>query len=175
MKSLFAYMDLLMLVVFMLFGVTLIANVATQCRKSSMEYLDDKTLYTIGESMEWVEVTDVDGTTRWVPYDASALRVDIGGAICLALIQDDYCPAEARKIEYLYEADSPTYATTASPNSTLQIVTGWRTLKIAEFEGVLAEAGTNAIVDLYNGKDLYLVWNIDRDNWMITSKFINIY
>ena len=174
MKALFAYMDLILLVVFMLFGLPLIINIATVSRNSSMSYMDDKTLYTIGDNMEWIEVGEGE-EKRWVPSDASALKTDFGGALCSALVQDDYCPADGRKVEYLLNADSTRYAETASSNGTLQIVTGWRTLRLAEFDGVLAEIGTNANFNTYRDKNLYIVWNVDRDCWMVTGKFVNIY
>lgn len=181
--------DLIMIMVFIVAGVPLLLSLMRACNNSRFSYLDDKTVYNMYDSVEYVPVKDPDGHTSMVPTNLAPISLDYGGAQLIALIQDDYCPSDGTKVNWKLTADTPwgwnsttgvvtPLTTSLSTNPTLQITKGWTAKRYNAFSAIHAGVsnpmkhvgGANTVKD-----DFYLVWDFESDCWMITHEFVNIF
>lgn len=171
--------NLILVMVFIVAAVPLMISLVYTCNKSKFRYLDDKTVYSMRDIVEYVEQPS---TGQMVPVNLSPLRLDKGGTQLIALIQDDYCPEQGMKVNWKLTANKPdgtNNGTAITPlvsvgqpsGNTLTIRRGWYTRKNDAFSALHnAVSGSMA-----NDGVFYLVWDYDADCWMITSQFINIF
>lgn len=190
MKAHSGFFDLIMVMVFIVAAVPLLLSLVRVCNNSEYRYLDDKTTYTMAESVEYVTVTSPTGGKKMVPVNLAPIRLDYGAAQVIALIQDDYCPSSGTRLNWKLTANTPWgYDTVAAANvpyikkqasdvNTLVITKGWTAKRVDQF-GALHNA-VSAPMKIVNGaqtaKDVfYLVWDFEADCWMITHEFVNIF
>lgn len=175
------FFDLVFIMVFIIAGTPLLISLVLTCDKSEFRYLDDKTVYTMGSIVDY-KYSESTGT--YVPVNLAPLRLDLGGAQLIALIQDDYCPENGMTVNWKLTANRPDGTNngvavdpiriSASVPDTLVITRGWYTKRADVLKslhdnvsGPMKAAGANG--------PFYLVWDYKRDCWMITHEFINIF
>lgn len=92
--------ELVFMIVFMVAAVPLLITLLRVQNAESMQYFQDKSTY---------EKPDIIGYTGGVPsyIDLSAgIPLEYSAAVFIPLIQDKYCPEEARSISYFYDYDT---------------------------------------------------------------------
>lgn len=150
-------------------------------------YMNDKSTWDIAADLEYEMQGDV-----LVPKNLiEPLTISPAQAAVLTYVQDEYTPNTARLIDFNYDATTlyDTNIDTVNPMSDANDVdTCWHGLTELSFESepnsrVAWDKGhkiyksvspSEKIPDLY-GKKLYFVYNYERDSWMCTTKYINIF
>lgn len=191
--------ELIIIFVFIIAAIPLLMSLVRVTNTSKMSYLDDKTIYKMTDSIEYKEVKEViDGRTytRLVPINLAPIKLDFAATQLIAVVQDDYCPEQGMNVNVIRDANTPwgdkrnsdgTYSdlqyigevSMGGRDHTLEIKRGWYALRYDVFSrhvnelntvSGLAGPGRSWVED-----DFYLVWDINRDCWMITHEFVNIY
>ena len=184
MKSMTSMYELIIIIVFMMCSVPLILMLVRQADTSEFNYLDDKSSINLQDSI----VFDEDG----VPQGYCAIQFDIGTAIAIPIVNDDYCPAQGRWVDYYFDSKVRNYTqneyeswcTSKSISlgsgednmidSTLYIVDSWESEKNDAFSDLLNSVGVPSMVNGYKNKVLNLYWNGNLDRWLITTENFNI-
>lgn len=180
MKAHTGFFELIIIVAFVVACVPLLMSLMLACNRSKFRYLDDKTVYSMGGTVEYVYSSD---TGQMVPVNLAPIKLDKGGAQAIALIQDDYCPESGMLVNWKLTASHPDGTdsagavvplTYAGQTNTLSITRGWRTKRADAFDSLhrLVSGPMNAV-----GADgpFYLVWDYEANCWMITHEFVNIF
>lgn len=177
MKAHSGLMELVIIIAMMVGSVPLLTTLVITCSRTKMSYLDDKTIYKMSDSIEWVE-QNVNGSKTLVPTSLAPISIDYGGAQAIAIVNDEYCPSDGRLIYYDYTADSIfTGHNTNTPS--LSITYGWKSLMMSNWGQQLGyvKNGTtiSSLDDAYKNSKCYLIWSATDKHWVITTKFVNIF
>lgn len=190
MKTHTGLFELIIIFVFIVAGVPLLLSLVMVCSRSKFRYLDDKTVYKMSDSVEYVVSTDVHGNEQLVPVNLAPIGLDFSATQLIALIQDDYCPVEGMRVDVKPTANTcwgtyraggvetvvdTLYRTGYPATNTLTITRGWYAKRYDEFESLKNLLSPYDKLGQYYNDKFYLVWNSDTDSWMITHEFINIY
>ena len=132
MKSGISMLELAFTLIFMVMSIPLMVNLVTTQNTETMKYYQDKSTY---------EKEDIVGLTNGVPsyIDISAgIPINYAGAMFIPLIQDKYCPAEARNIFYCYDYDTNyqhrlSGVSNLSPTKSFTITNTWKSGRTAQF------------------------------------------
>lgn len=185
MKAHTGFTELVIIMVFIIAGTPLLLALMNTLQRSKFNYLDDKTIYKMSDTVEYLPGTNI-------PINLSPIRLDYGGCQIIAAIQDDYCPESGLLVNWKLTANTPSgerktttggvnsyspvdHITTVGydPTHTLTITRGWLTRRINAFSAL-----HNSVSGPMrpNAKDaFYLVWDYEEDCWMITHEFVNVY
>ena len=188
MKGIQGFMDLIILVVFMMASVPLLVTLIITSNKTKMNYLEDKTMFTLTDSIEY-DLQEINGRKVYMPKSLAPLSLDYGGAQVLALIQDDYCPDDGTNVYYDYDANS--VFTTINPltDANLVITDSWKTVREAKWQEVLSKSiSTNTAespntfdkrsYEKFGNQMLNIIWSANQKCWVITynnGHIINIF
>ena len=150
-------------------------------------YMNDKSTWDIAADIEYEMKNGV-----LVPKSVvEPLTISPAQAAVLSYVQDEYVPNGARLIDFNYDADSltDTKIDTTNPISASNNVDAcWYDLTELSFQSAPNSRVTwdsthklykqispySKVTDLY-GQKLYFVYNYERDSWMVTTKYINIF
>lgn len=172
MRGIYGWFDLIMIMALMIASVPLMMTMVITMNKTKMEYLEDKTIYTMPAEIEYEEKI-VNGQKVVIPKTLATVQLDYGGTQALACVQDDYCPTDGRVVRYNYDASS-VYDGSDPSDGELTIVKGWRASMKNHWKSQLQKS-----LNLnYKDKNLYLVWSAKDRNWMFSyndGHLINIY
>ena len=163
------FMQLIIVMTFMIANLPLLMLLMRQCSLSSFNYLDDKTMYTISSSIEPGDGVAGD------PQNLACIRMDFGAAVSLACTNDVYCPVDGRVVKYTTQSKHILDTLNVGESKTLRIVKNWETVKTSEFSDVIMNYAVDSNKVAFSNKKMYLIWNAQEDCWMITPNFINIY
>lgn len=120
MKAWNGFFELVLVAVFIMAGIPLLMSLLYAMNRSKFNYLDDKTIYSISSVQDDMYLDETNGMLY--PSAMLPIHTDFGGALALALIQDDYCPDQAKQVAWSYGNQEP--------NVALQRLTKWD-----EYEG----------------------------------------
>lgn len=180
MKAHTGLFELVLIVIFIVACVPLLITLVITCNRSKFRYLDDKTVYSMGGIVEYVYDSN---TNSYLPVNLAPIKLDMGGAQLIALIQDDYCPEDGLKVNWKLSATSPDGSNSAgyvdhigypSINNTLTITRGWYTKRGNAFRSLHNTVRGPMVATGAEGP-FYLVWDYKADCWMVTHEFINIF
>ncbi len=179
MKAHTGFIELVLILSMMVACVPLLMTLVITCNRTKMNYLSDKTVYKISDSIEWVE-QNVNGKKTLVPSTLAPIGIDYGGAQIIALINDDYCPEDGKFIYYSYDTDSVFTAHSEQTTPSLSIVDGWKAQYNTYWSQQMGETVNDSTVlsslnNTYKNSKCYLVWSAVDKKWVITSKFVNVY
>lgn len=148
-------------------------------------YMNDKSTWDIAADIEY----EMQGNVL-VPINlVEPLTLSPAQAAAMTYVQDEYTPNTARLIDFNYNATT-LYDTNISEqmSASTGVDTAWYGLQETSFESlpnsrVSWDTGHNihTVVSPYSkvedlkDKKLYFVYNYERDSWMCTTKYINIY
>jgi hypothetical protein len=174
MKSSSGMLELVILMAFIVAGIPLMVSLMVTANKSKYNYMDDKTVYDVANSVEFRYDA---ATNSYMPVNLSPIHLDSGGAQVIALLQDDFCPDDGKNISYKLTA-SHTDGTnaahaTVTPTFNLNITRGWYTKRFNKFSDLHSLVGP-ATRSLGAGDVYYLVWDKSSDCWMVTHEFVNV-
>lgn len=182
MKASQGYFELVIIMAFMVAGLPLLMTLVYACHSSEMNYLEDKTIYKMSDSVEWI-LYDANGNKVYVPDNLAPLSVDYGGAQIMAVIQDDYCPKDGRLYYYNYDASSIYSFINVSTDAKVSVTSGWGAQCTAGWTNQLGLSLKPTMVN----DSMYIVWNANIPDdangvvghcWMIVDSkdnFINIF
>lgn len=175
MKAHTGLFELVIIVAFIIGATPLLMSLVTVCNNSKFRYLDDKTVYEMNDTVEYV----YDAVTRsYLPVNLSPIRLDYGGAQLIALLQDDYCPDSGKKVAFKLTASHPDGTNNSGsavvPVTTLNITRGWYTRRTDAFSSLHNVVSGPMKTSGVDGP-FYLVWDYKNDVWMVTHEFINIF
>lgn len=148
-------------------------------------YMNDKSTWDIAMDIEYELIGGVLTPKNLIePYTISPAQ-----AAMISYVQDEYTPNTARSIDFNYNATTLNDITIDEVmDDTKGVDPRWYTLEEFNFSSkpysrVSHDLGHDIytrvspwskVNDLY-GQKLYFVYNYERDTWMITTKYINIY
>ena len=179
MKTHTAYFELIIIMAFIVTGVPLLLQLMITCNNSKMNYMEDKTMYKLTNSVEYVRDPV---TNQLQPLNLAPISMDCGSVEVIPFIQDKYCPKEARVIDLQLTAVRPNGTDSsgaevgvlhnAASESSLTITDGWLAKRVDETSSFnhLVDSKLKAAMSPY-----YIVWNTKTNHWMITHEFINIF
>ena len=175
MKAHTGLFELVIIVVFIIGATPLLMSLVLTCNKSKFNYLDDKTVYEMNDTVEYV----YDAVTRsYVPINLSPISLDYGGAQLISLLQDDYCPDSGKSIAFKLTASHPDGTDDSGnaviPVSTINITRGWYTKRTDAFS-TLHNTVSGHLKSVGVDGPFYLVWDYKNNTWMITHEFVNIF
>lgn len=190
MKATTGFMELVIVMVFMIAAVPLIITLVATCNSSHVTYLDDKTMYDMSGAIEYER--DADG--RMIPKDMLTIHTDAAGAFLIAVVNDDYCPKEACEVVYdlgynNYDlSDTTSYGvyrnTAVTSSNILRMERGYKAVRNSKFGAICNNAvtrvgGSNPTVrKAFNNnadRDYYLIYNTKLDCWVVTMNPVNIF
>lgn len=184
MKAWTGYIELIIIMVFIIAGVPLFLALVYTCNKSSFNYLADKTIYNISNNEGMYLASD----GRYYPVAMLPIRVDYGGAIAMALVQDNYCPAGGNNLAYAYNTDiinseffnasppevvDPTVNGNGAIWGSVKLVDGWQGHKLDAFDSIKNRIDTEVIRNTWSNQRLFLAYNYKEKAWMITAQRIS--
>lgn len=191
------YIELVIIVAALVMGLPLFLL----CNR--MANLDTNTVY-MNDKSTWDITADITYEMQGgvlVPVGAmEPITISPAQAATLTYVQDEYVPNSARKIEFNYNATTLTDNSVSEIYDSNDIAGEhytdvepcWNGLREFLFESepnsrvswdsthevykriCFDKDGNNKVPSLY-GKRLYFVYNYERDSWMATTKYINIY
>jgi hypothetical protein len=161
--------ELILIVSMMVASIPLLCTLVRVCNTTQMDYLSDKTVYKVSDSVDWTLQT-IDGHKVLVPTSLAPVSIDYGGAQILAIINDEYCPSEGRLVRYSYNTNS-VFSSCISGNNKLVLTDDVYKNKTDEWKAQLSATSNWSLA----GTNLYLVWNAKDEQWMITSQYVNIF
>ncbi len=182
MKASQGFSELIIIMAFMIACVPLLLTLVRTCNNSEMEYLNDKTIYKMTDSVEWV-LDDNNGHKIYVPTNLAPISLDYGGAQVMAVLQDDYCPDDGRQYYFNFDADSIYSTINSGTDANIQVVGGWSAKHVTEWTKQLSLSLKPAMVE----DRMYIVWNANIPDattgevghcWMIVNSkdnFVNIF
>jgi hypothetical protein len=162
-------MELVIMMALMVSSVPLLCALVITCNGTKMDYLSDKSVMHVSDSVEWVTVKR-DGKTYYYPDNLAPIQIDYGGAQAIAIVNDDYCPDDGKIVRFDYTNNSVLKAI-SSDAATLEIKDGWKSLVNKAWLTQLNKSKNAA----YKSSQCYLVWNTKSKQWMITTEFVNIF
>lgn len=185
MKAHTGFMELIIIMAFIVAGVPLLLSLVRVCNNSEFNYLDDKTIYSMADTIEYVPGTNI-------PTNLAPIKLDYGAAQLIAILQDDYCPDDGKLVNWKLNANVPSgeYKTETagittytpvnpilipgySTTNTLTITRGWLAKRANTFSALHNNVASSMRP---NANDpFYLVWDYSSDCWMITHEFVNIF
>lgn len=189
MKSWSGFIELIIIMVFIMAGVPLLLSLVLVLNRSKFNYLEDKTIYSINSNNEVYLASD----NRYYPVVLAPISTDFGGALCMALVQDDYCPDEARDVLWMYHSDDnseakqfmsdPLNYETGNCCAEMHITKGWFGRRQDVFTSLYngtQSGGYNLSCNLQGQRidylaegKLYLAYNYTEKAWVITMRKIN--
>ena len=179
MKAHTGFIELVIMMAMMVACVPLLCTLVVTCDRTKMNYLEDKTIYKMSDSVEW-DKSVVNGKTVLVPSTLAPIGIDYGGAQIIALVNDDYCPDDGKIIRYNYDADSVNSPFNDTTDAKLEITDGWKAqysiywgnqLGDSDYASSLYNPHVNAITG--EADELCIVWNTANKCWMIAKKDVN--
>lgn len=199
MKAWSGFTELLIVTVFILCGIPLLLSLVYSLNHSKFNYLDDKTIYSLNMNDNDMFV-DPDTGLEY-PNAMLPVHTDFGGALAMAVVQDDYCPEEAKSLLYAYSTRDNGIAmdsvlqgadntALSSPTLTdvdkvhngyywheLQIRSGWEGIKRDKYYELRNRVATGKIPKYYVSYDspLYFVYNYKVDKWILTAQKVNVF
>lgn len=174
MKSSTGMLELVIIIAFIVAATPLLVSLIRTGNASKYNYLDDKTVYDMANSVEYQYDA---ATNTYYPVNLAPIHVDAGGMQLIALIQDDYCPESGKKIDYAFDVarvDGTNVAGNAvTPTASLEIVRGWYTRRFNAYADmhtkVWPAAKAKGVTNTY-----YMIWDYAHDKWIITNEFVNV-
>lgn len=150
-------------------------------------YMNDKSTWDIAADLEY----EMQGGVLVPKNLIEPLTISPAQAAVLTYVQDEYTPNSARLIDFNYDATTldDTTIDTANPlDASRNVEPCWYDLTELSFKSepnsrVAWDTGHKVykqvspalkIDDLY-GQKLYFVYNYERDSWMCTTRYINIF
>lgn len=179
MKAPQGLIELVLVVSIMMAGVPLLTSLVRVCSLTEMRYIEDKTMYNAVDSIEY-ELIQNGNQVYYQPKMLAPINIDYGGALAIAIVNDDYCPDTSKKIWYAYDEDITTRTLLPTTYGYLNIVNGWASNYRNEWNLMLTGSSGRQGSLLPQGDQrqlaqMYLAWNGTMDSWMITTKPINIF
>lgn len=164
-----SYFELVMIMVFIIAGVPLLIQLMGVCKSSVMDYMEDKTMYKLSDSIDY----QYDPTTKqYLPINLAPILLDRGEVRILPYIQDKFCPTDGLSFSIYPNANKPSYVPVSGERIyTMMIEDGW----LAKKDTASQKYYNNTDACLTDMSPYYLVWNSYQHRWMITHKFINIF
>lgn len=193
MKAWSGFFELILITVFIIACIPLMMSLIYAMNHSKFNYLDDKTIYSLSMSQD--EMFLDSSTGLYYPNAMLPIHTDFGGALALALVQDDYCPDEAKIIAWSYGNEEPNEYLTKIPAiadtgsnpeapelknyewGRLEIHSGWQGIKTDRYYTIKNRVAIGKIPNTYviGDKPLYLVYNYRDKCWMVTAKRVNVF
>ena len=189
MKGWHGFIELILIMVFVVAGIPLLLTLIMVLNRSKFNYLDDKTIYSMTSTSDMYLASD----GKYYPVNLVPVNTDFGGALCLSLVQDDYCPDEAKEVLWMYHCDDVTESkelmtdsldyTTGNCCYELHIADGWfgrrQDAFVSQYNGTQS-GGVSMSCNLQDQRKeylsegrLYLAYNNTEKAWMITMRKIN--
>lgn len=168
--------ELIIIIAIMVGSLPLLYSLILVCNNTKMDYLADKTTYQVSDSVEWELITYSDGRKAYVPSTLAPIPLDYCGAQLMCVVNDDYCPEDGQIVRFSWDNNS--VLTNVNDNDAMLMITGGRVANwLSDWTKQLNGDGVHvgSLNPAYLHEDLYLVWNTEAKQWMITSKFINIF
>lgn len=197
MKAWNSFFELVIVMVFVLVSVPLLISLVYAINRSKFNYLDDKTIYQVSPTNEMFTIDE-----HYYPLAMLPVHTDFGGSMVLPLIQDNYCPQEARNLvwaittkhsdypldtmdrQYTIEESNKLDAGTLTNADEihegfvahqLTITGGYEGIKYDLFNALINSLDIKIFQDTYmsENRDMYFVYNYTNDKWMLTAQQIN--
>lgn len=180
MKSANGFIELVILMAFLVGAVPLIVALVNVASFNEYEYLDDKSVVSMSGDIDYREIdANNDGKIDYlVPEKYGSFTIDPSAAVLLTVINDDFCPEDGRNISYRFNGTGHEgfgLLNSSYQKHNLNIVDGWVSKRFTALSQIRNSVQPYAD-DYYNyGDKLYLAWDPATDNWVIQDNYVYIW